>query len=90
MDEFSALSGRCHHGGASKKVNDLVAFRSTDQAQSWERPTVLIDICYNLHGFVPFTSKLDVESHRRRMYFFGTQPADQPALPLRREILQER
>jgi len=52
-----------------EKMNDLVAYRSTDQGRTWQGPTVPIDIPYNLHGFVPLKPK-----GSNRIYCFGTQP----------------
>ena len=48
--------GHCHYGRSDRKVNDLVAFRSTDRGASWRGPTRPIDVDYNLHGFVPLLS----------------------------------
>lgn len=61
--------GRCHYGGQTEKVNDLVSIRSTDGGTSWGEPTRPIDIDYNLHGFIPLIPK-----GSSRIYNFGTQP----------------
>ena len=66
--------GRCHYGGASEKVNDLVAFRSKDNGISWKGPERPIDIDYNLHGFVPFVPEKTEVNPGKRIYCFGTQP----------------
>ena len=49
--------GRTHYGHQNRKVNDLVAFRSSDQGTTWHGPTRPIDIDYNLHGFIPLTPR---------------------------------
>jgi hypothetical protein len=61
--------GHCHYGRAERKVNDLVAFRSSDGGDSWHGPRVAFDIDYNQHGFVPF-----IPRGGNRLYAFGTQP----------------
>ena len=62
-----------HYGGAGKrgegKVNDMLAYRSSDKGKTWEGPTVAFDIDYNQHGFIPFIPK-----GSERIYAFGTQP----------------
>ena len=61
--------GHCHYGRADRKVNDLVALRSSDGGESWHGPRVAFDIDYNQHGLVPF-----IPRGGSRMYAFGTQP----------------
>jgi len=62
-----------HYGGAGKrgegKVNDMLAYRSSNKGKTWEGPTVAFDIDYNQHGFIPFIPKSS-----ERIYAFGTQP----------------
>ena len=62
-----------HYGGAGHrgdgKVNDMLAYRSSDQGKTWQGPTVAFDIDYNQHGFIPFIPK-----GSQRIYAFGTQP----------------
>ena len=61
--------GHCHYGRAESKVNDLVAFRSSDGGESWHGPRIAFAIDYNQHGFVPFIPRAG-----SRLYAFGTQP----------------
>jgi hypothetical protein len=58
-----------HYGGSAKKVNDMLAYRSSDKGRTWQGPTVAFDIDYNQHGFVPL-----IPRGGRRIYGFGTQP----------------
>ena len=58
-----------HYGRSDEKVNDMLAYRSSDKGRTWEGPTVAFDIDYNQHGFVPLIPKGD-----NRIYAFGTQP----------------
>ena len=37
----------CHYNGKTEKVNDLVAYRSTDRGTSWKEPEITFDIDYN-------------------------------------------
>jgi hypothetical protein len=62
-----------HYGHAGTKVNDMLAYRSSDRGQTWTGPTVAFDIDYNQHGFVPLIPR---RRGRRstRIYAFGTQP----------------
>lgn len=46
--------GHCHYGRADRKVNGLVALRSSDGGESWHGPRVAFDIDYHQHGFVAF------------------------------------
>lgn len=66
-----------HYGGEldKGKVNDMIAYRSSDQGQTWTGPKVAFDIEYNQHGFIPL-----IPRGTRRIYAFGTQP-----IPLKRE-----
>jgi hypothetical protein len=60
---------RSHYGRAPEKVNDLVAFRSSDKGKSWQGPAVAFEIDYNQHGFIPL-----IPRGGNRIYAFGTQP----------------
>ena len=51
------------------KVNDMLAYRSSDKGKTWQGPTVAFDIDYNQHGFVPL-----IPRGSDRIYAFGTQP----------------
>lgn len=70
----SLPEGHSHYGRADRKVNDLVAFRSTDRGASWSGPTRPMDVDYNLHGFVPLTPSAGGGVPEGRIYCFGTQP----------------
>ena len=58
-----------HYGGSDTKVNNLLAYRSSDRGQTWSGPTVALDIEYNQHGFIPL-----IPAGSTRIYAFGTQP----------------
>lgn len=58
-----------HYNGKNRKVNTLIAVRSTDKGKTWGQPTVAFDIPYNQHGFVPL-----IPRGSQRIYAFGTQP----------------
>lgn len=58
-----------HYGSADRKINDLLAYRSSDRGQSWQGPTLAFDIDYNQHGFIPL-----IPRGSTRLYAFGTQP----------------
>ncbi|MHB1295650.1 MAG: sialidase family protein [Anaerolineae bacterium] len=58
-----------HYGKAEHKVNDMLAYRSSDKGQTWAGPRVAFDIDYNQHGFVPL-----IPQGAQRIYAFGTQP----------------
>ena len=58
-----------HYGHGAAKVNDMLAYRSSDGGKSWRGPTVAFDIDYNQHGFIPLIPK-----GSQRIYAFGTQP----------------
>src|SRR5205814_4677140 len=57
-----------HYGRQMEKVNDMLAYRSTDRGATWTGPTVAFDIDYNQHGFVPL-----IPHGGTRIYAFGTQ-----------------
>ena len=58
-----------HYGKSDTKVNDLLAYRSSDRGQTWTGPTIAFDIDYNQHGFIPL-----IPEGSKRIYAFGTQP----------------
>jgi hypothetical protein len=58
-----------HYGHGAAKINDMLAYRSSDGGKTWRGPTVAFDIDYNQHGFIPLIPK-----GSRRLYAFGTQP----------------
>jgi hypothetical protein len=58
-----------HYGGKNTKVNDLLAYRSSDRGKTWKGPSVAFDIDYNQHGFIPL-----IPRGSKRIYAFGTQP----------------
>ena len=62
-------TGSAHYSGQNEKVNDMVAFRSSDQGRTWQGPSIAFDIDYNQHGFIPLIPK-----GSKRIYAFGTQP----------------
>ena len=57
-----------HYGGKSEKVNDMLAYRSSDGGVTWRGPHIAFDIDYNQHGFIPLTPR-----GTNRIYVFGTQ-----------------
>lgn len=59
-----------HYGGKREKVNDMLAYRSSDRGRTWQGPALAFDIDYNQHGFVPL-----IPAGSTRIYAFGTQPA---------------
>jgi len=61
-----------HYGQSDTKVNDMLAFRSSDQGRTWDGPVVAFDIDYDQHGFVPL-----IPRGTERIYAFGTQPIPQ-------------
>ena len=67
--DHDPTEGHCHYGRASKKVNDLVALRSSDGGNTWSDPDIAFDINYNQHGFIPL-----IPRGGKRLYAFGTQP----------------
>lgn len=58
-----------HYGHGAVKVNDMLAYRSSDGGKTWRGPTVAFDIDYNQHGFIPL-----IPRGSTRIYAFGTQP----------------
>lgn len=56
-------------GNGARKVNTLIAFRSSDKGQTWQGPIQPFDIDYSQHGFIPL-----VPAGSSRIYAFGTQP----------------
>jgi hypothetical protein len=62
-------TGQHHYGGRLTKVNDMVAFRSSDRGGTWSGPQIAWNIPYNQHGFVPL-----VPQGGNRIYAFGTEP----------------
>jgi Neuraminidase (sialidase) len=58
-----------HYNGKAKKVNDMIAYRSTDKGKTWTGPVVAYPIDYNQHGFIPL-----IPRGTKRLYAFGTQP----------------
>jgi Neuraminidase (sialidase) len=58
-----------HYGRAGTKVNQMLAYRSSDRGQTWSGPTGAFDIDYNQHGFIPL-----IPRGSSRIYAFGTQP----------------
>jgi len=71
-----------HYGHSDSKVNDMLAFRSSDRGYTWQGPTVAFGIDYDQHGFVPL-----IPRETTRIYAFGTQPI--PAFRSREEGLYE-
>ena len=71
-----------HYGSSDEKVNDMLAYRSSDHGRTWQGPTVAFDIDYDQHGFIPLIPK-----GTNRIYAFGTQPI--PALYTRENGLHE-
>jgi hypothetical protein len=61
--------GRHYGRDLKNKCNDMMAFRSKDQGETWSDPTVAYDIDYSQHGFIPLIPKGSA-----RIYNFGTQP----------------
>jgi hypothetical protein len=58
-----------HYGKSDAKVNDMLAYRSSDGGRTWAGPTVAFDIDYDQHGFIPL-----IPRGTNRIYAFGTQP----------------
>lgn len=61
--------GDGYANGQGKKMNTLVAFRSSDKGRTWQGPTPAFNIDYSQHGFVPL-----IPRGSKRIYAFGTQP----------------
>lgn len=66
-----ATAGKAHYGGVSpsEKVNDLFAYRSSDRGATWSGPSLLWEVEYNQHGFVPL-----IPRGSARIYAFVTEP----------------
>ncbi len=60
-----------HYGGKKGKVNDMIAYRSSDKGKTWTGPKVAFDIDYSQHGFIPL-----IPRGSKRIYAFGTQPIE--------------
>jgi hypothetical protein len=58
-----------HYGGKLRKVNRLLALRSSDRGKTWSEPREAFPIDYNQHGFIPL-----IPRGIKRIYAFGTQP----------------
>ncbi|MEW6357188.1 MAG: sialidase family protein [Planctomycetota bacterium] len=71
-----------HYGSSQEKVNNMLAYRSSDRGKTWRGPAVAFDIDYNQHGFVPLLPR-----GSKRIYAFGTQPI--PGLYTREHGQQE-
>lgn len=61
--------GGHYAGSRGKKVNEMIAYRSSDKGRSWTGPTLALHIDYSQHGFIPL-----VPRGSKRIYAFGTQP----------------
>lgn len=73
-----------HYGGSGEKVNDMLAYRSSDKGKTWNGPKLAFDIDYNQHGFVPL-----IPRGSKRIYAFGTQLIWGKFNPNREKGLQE-
>jgi BNR repeat-like domain len=62
-------AGLAHYGEQQKKVNSMIAYRSSDSGRTWTGPTVPWVTSYNQHGFVPL-----IPSGSHKIYAFGTEP----------------
>lgn len=58
-----------HYAAQGGKANDLLAYRSNDNGETWAGPKVAFEIDYSQHGFVPL-----IPQSTTRIYAFGTQP----------------
>ena len=58
-----------HYAAGSGKVNDMIAYRSSDNGKTWKGPTIAFDIDYSQHGLIPL-----IPRGSKRIYAFGTQP----------------
>ncbi len=76
--DFLLMFPEGKHYGHSKggKVNEMIAYRSSDRGKTWTGPKSAFDIDYNQHGFVPL-----VPRGTKRIYAFGTQPIRGKWLP---------
>ena len=69
VDACSRPDFRVSERRADRKVNDLVALRSSDGGDTWHGPPIAFAIDCTQHGFVPF-----IPRGGSRLYAFGTQP----------------
>ena len=58
-----------HYAAGAGKVNEMLAYRSSDNGKSWNGPKVCFEIDYSQHGFIPL-----IPRGSKRIYAFGTQP----------------
>ena len=58
-----------HYAAGSGKVNEMLAYRSSNNGMTWTGPKTAFDIIYSQHGFIPL-----IPRGGRRIYAFGTQP----------------
>ncbi len=58
-----------HYAAGAGKVNDLLAYRSSDDGKTWRGPNVPFKIDYSQHGLIPL-----IPRGSGRIYAFGTQP----------------
>ena len=58
-----------HYAAGSGKVNDMIAYRSSDTGKTWKGPSIVFDIDYSQHGLIPL-----IPNGSKRIYAFGTQP----------------
>ena len=58
-----------HYAAGAGKVNDMIAYRSSDNGKTWKGPTISFKIDYSQHGFIPL-----IPRGGKRIYAFGTQP----------------
>ncbi|MCL2664889.1 MAG: glycoside hydrolase [Defluviitaleaceae bacterium] len=57
-----------HYNQTDRKINTMMALRSSDKGKTWSNPYVAFNIEYNQHGFIPLIPK-----GSKRIYSFGTQ-----------------
>ena len=58
-----------HYAAGAGKVNESLAYRSSDNGRTWTGPNVAFQINYSQHGFIPL-----IPRGSDRIYAFGTQP----------------
>ena len=58
-----------HYAAGGGKVNDMIAYRSSNNGETWKGPSIAFDIDYSQHGLIPL-----IPSGSKRIYAFGTQP----------------
>jgi len=68
-DYLMMFPAGAHYSGASKKINEMLLYRSSDKGKTWIGPGTAFQIDYNQHGFIPLIPK-----GSDRIYCFGTQP----------------